>query len=80
MKWIKIALKYCTLTLISSIEQKKAIFNVKYEIVLRTPYSKARCPPTTRAATKISKDLYVKILVIHYNLLSPSGDLGIGLV
>ena len=24
---------------------KKAIFKVKYEIVLRTPYSKARCPP-----------------------------------
>ena len=42
MKWIEIALKYCTLTLMSSLEQKKAMFNVKYEIVLRTPYSKAR--------------------------------------
>ena len=41
MKWIEIALKYCTLTLISSLEQKR-IFNVKYEIVLCTPYSKAR--------------------------------------
>ena len=28
--------------LISSLEQKKAMFNVKYEIVLRTPYSKAQ--------------------------------------
>ena len=44
MKWIEIALKYCTFTLISSLEQKEAIFNVKYEIVLRTPHSKARCP------------------------------------
>ena len=45
MKWIKIALIYCPLILISSMEQKKVIFNVKYEIVLHTPYSKARCPP-----------------------------------
>ena len=42
MKWIEIALIYCRLILITSLEQKKAIFNVKYEIVLRTPYSKAR--------------------------------------
>ena len=41
MKWIKIALKYCTFTSILLLERKKAIFNVKYEIVLRTPYSKA---------------------------------------
>ena len=37
MKWIKIALEYCNLALISSLEQKKqAILNVEYEIVLRT--------------------------------------------
>ena len=43
MNWIEIALIYCPLILISSLEQKKSnIFNVKYEIVLRTPYSKAR--------------------------------------
>ena len=41
MKWIEIALEYCTFTLISSLERKKTIFNVNYEIVLRTPYSKA---------------------------------------
>ena len=42
MTWIKIALEYCNLALISSLEQKKAIFNIKYQIVLRTPYSKAQ--------------------------------------
>ena len=42
MKWNQNALKYCTLILISSLEQKEAIFNVKYEIVLRIPYSKAQ--------------------------------------
>ena len=42
MRWIEIALIYSPLILISSLEQKKALFNVKYEIVLRTPYSKAR--------------------------------------
>ena len=41
MKWIEIALIYCPLILISSLKQKKTIFNVKYKIVLRTPYSKA---------------------------------------
>ena len=43
IKWIKIALEYCNIAWISSLEQKKqAIFNVKYENVLHTPYSKAR--------------------------------------
>ena len=42
MKWIEIALQYCTFTLISSMERKEVIFNVKYQIVLRTPYSKVR--------------------------------------
>ena len=45
MKWIEIAFEYCSPILISSLEQKKAIFSVKYEIVLRTAYFKARCPP-----------------------------------
>ena len=53
MKWIEIAIKYCTFILMSSLERKESIFNVKYEIVLRTPYSKARCPPTPTPITTI---------------------------
>ena len=46
MKWIEIALKYCyyQLNFITAVNwnKKEAIFNVKYEVVLRNPYSKAR--------------------------------------
>ena len=43
MKWIETTLKYRILTLILPLEQKKARFNVKYEIVLHTPVFNALC-------------------------------------
>ena len=56
MKWIEIASQFCALTLISSLEQTEAIYNVKYEIVPCTPYSKARWnpPQVTKKSREIS--------------------------